>query len=415
MFERETSTLDEGSQTAVALAVAQTLNQTGIDPALLAEHDLEPSKLAQYLLQANAGARHLFSSDEESLYQRIISEASELIVDIASQLPAFTERIFAEVLKRENILLARTEEILEEVRRIRASSQQNNPEAEAARFETEYRRAVVRKLDELELFGVDVSAASRRHRLSVAYVTLSVAQPELVGTTYTNKISREVDPEAEDVDDEDNRYIVAVDAALARTTRLIVRGQAGSGKTTLLQWIAVRSAAQTFEEPLAQWNDTTPFFIRLRQCAQDGLPAPEDFPRLVAPAIAGTMPARWVHNKLQAGRAIMLIDGVDEVAQSLREQVRVWLKELADTYPNVRLIVSSRPHAIGEGWLEHEGFDDAELQPMEPHDINAFIDHWHAAVREELRDEEEKVELVSQSERMKKTVQRTRAIRNLAT
>jgi NACHT conflict system protein/NACHT domain-containing protein/Leucine Rich Repeat (LRR) protein len=415
LFESEASALDEGSQTAVALAVAQTLNQTGIDPALLAEHDLEPSKLAKYLLDADPNLLRQFTQSELALYQRIISESSELIVDIASQLPAFTERTFAEVLKRENILLARTEQILEEVRRIRASSQQNNPEAEAARFEAEYRRAVVRKLDELELFGVDVSAASRRHRLSVAYVTLSVVQPALAGTENTNKISRDVDPEAEDVDDEENRYIVAVDAALARANRLIVRGQAGSGKTTLLQWVAVRSAAQTFEEPLARWNDTTPFFIRLRQCAQDGLPAPEDFPRLVAPAIAGTMPARWVHDKLRSGQAIVLIDGVDEVAQSLREQVRQWLKELAGTYPNARLIVSSRPHAIDEGWLEHEGFDEAELQPMEPHDIGAFIDHWHAAVREELRDEEEKAALVSQAERMKKTVQRTRAIRNLAT
>ena len=116
LFESEASALDEGSQTAVALAVAQTLNQAGIDPALLAEHDLEPSKLAKYLIDAHPAVNRQFSQSELALYQRIISESSELIVDIASQLPAFTERTFAEVLKRENILLARTEQILEEVR-----------------------------------------------------------------------------------------------------------------------------------------------------------------------------------------------------------------------------------------------------------------------------------------------------------
>jgi hypothetical protein len=76
IFESEASALDEGGQTAVALAVAQTLNQAGIDPALLAEHDLEPSKLAKYLLDTDPNLQRQFSQLELALYQRIISESS---------------------------------------------------------------------------------------------------------------------------------------------------------------------------------------------------------------------------------------------------------------------------------------------------------------------------------------------------
>ena len=46
--------------------------------------------------------------------------------------------------------------------------------------------SVVRRLDELELFGVDASSASRRHRLSVAYITLSVQRKSEDRTTEKN-------------------------------------------------------------------------------------------------------------------------------------------------------------------------------------------------------------------------------------
>jgi predicted NACHT family NTPase len=127
------------------------------------------------------------------------------------------------------------------------------------------------------------------------------------------------------------------------------------------------------------------------------------------------MPARWVHDQLDSGRAVVLVDGVDEVPQLQQLAVRQWLKELVETYTKARFIVSSRPHAIEEGWMEREGFDDAELQPMDLPDIYAFIDHWHAAVREELREEEEKANLESLAENLKQVVKRIRPIRNLAT
>jgi hypothetical protein len=415
VFEMEGAHLDESSCTAVALAVAETLNKSSIDAELLAARDLDLTKLVGHLLASHPSATQDLSSAEAALYQRIISESSQYIIDIASQLPTFTERTIAEILKRESQLLAVTNQTLEEVRRIRAESQRVNPEVEAARFETEYRRAVVRKLDELELFGADVSAVSRRHRLSIAYVTLSVEQRTSGYREDLFPMHAKSSIRSKNADDEDGRNIVSAEDALAGSRYLLVRGLAGSGKTTLLQWMAVRSASQSFEGQLADWNNTVPFFIRLRQCVEAGLPAPEDWPRLVTPAITAIMPDHWVHHQLTSGRAIVLVDGVDELPQSQRSAVREWLKELVEAFHDARFIVSSRPHAVEEGWMEREGFDDAELQPMELADISAFIDHWHDAVREGIRDEEEKAELLSLAGHLKGVVQQNRPIRNLAT
>ena len=211
------------------------------------------------------------------------------------------------------------------------------------------------------------------------------------------------------------KSVISVDEALAHSQRLFIRGLAGSGKTTLLQWIAVTSASQSFKKPLENWNDTLPFYIRLRSCVQSGLPAPEAFPKFVTASIAGLAPKGWVHAKLASGRAVLLVDGLDEVPTLQREDVRSWLKDLVDTYPKAYFIITSRPHVLEKGWLDDEGFEHAELQPMALSDIHTFIDHWHAAVAEEVPDAEEKTELPSLAKHLKEEVQQSRAKRDLAT
>jgi len=370
IFETEGAHLDEESRTAIALAVAETLNTAS--SSVLAQHDLAPSELAKYLLAHPSGTQH-FSETEKSLYQRIISESCEYIVDIASQLPAFTERTFAEILKRENQLLDITRQTLEDVHRLR---EQMDPLTRTTQFELEYRRAVIRKLDTLQLFGVDVSAASRRHRLSVAYVTLSVEQKSSPDTIPPVNMQEAILNSLAERKEESGKSIVPVEVALAQSPRLLVRGMAGSGKTTLLQWVAVKAASQSFEGVLAKWNKALPFYISLRYYIEEGLPGPEDFPKFVAQAIVGTMPKRWVHVALDSGRAIVLVDGLDEVPTLQRDAVRIWLQDLVESFPKACFLLTSRPGAVDEDWIdwtESEGFNDAELLPMELPDIHAFI------------------------------------------
>lgn len=288
--------LEESSCEAVAWQVAQTLNETPLDAELLAQRHLEPSKVAKYLLEARPEAMRDFSRAEEALYRRVMTELASAMVDIASQLPNFSERTFGEVLKRQDKLLAVVEGVLAEMRHIREQSQRANPEQAAAIFEERYRSAIVRQLDEVELFGVDLPRASRRHPLSVAYVTLSVTQTVSLGR-HPMMFLRTLNNVDEPIE---RRVTLAVDEALARSRRWLILGAAGSGKTTLLKWMAVRSALGEFKEQLSHWNGYIPFFIRLRQFTQGKWPTPEEFPRLVAPAIAGEMPASWVHEQTKA-------------------------------------------------------------------------------------------------------------------
>ncbi|HLG79217.1 MAG TPA: NACHT domain-containing protein, partial [Ktedonobacteraceae bacterium] len=394
VFEMEGAALDEGSRTAIALAVSETLNTA--TPSLLARHDLEPVEIAQHLLADHPARSYHFSDTEGRLYEQIVGECCQYIVDIASQLPQFTERTFAEILTRERYLVEIADRIVKDIARLRA---QLNPQVEAARFELDYRLTVIRKLDELELFGSDMSVTARKYSLGLAYVSLSLE----------HEIPQPVHEEQDKIDmavamfkgkPQLVRTVADFASVLAESPYLLLRGDAGSGKTTLMQWIAVQSASKTCSPVLATWNDTIPFFIRLRQHVrldQDGeprWPAPESFPGLVAPAIAGAMPPGWVHRQLQEGRALVLVDGIDEVPAPLRPGVYAWLGDLITTYPEARFIVTARPYAASKEDLPvRERLKEAQVLPMTPSAIDEFILQWHRAVAANVQDIQEKQEL----------------------
>ena len=402
-LESEGIRLDEGECTAVALAVAETINKSKLSAGLLAERNLQPKQLAQYMLTSNADLTRNFSAAGAALYERLINESATYVVDIATRFPTFTRDTFEVVLRREDQIIAKADQILSDLQRMR---EELNPMIEAERFEIEYRQSVARNLDVLQLIGVDVSLLNRRHRLSVAYITLSVEQK--ISTPATK-----ADTSAEEVREDLGDTIIPVDSALASSRRLLIRGLAGSGKTTLLQWIAVKAATKSFDGRLSEWNDAIPFYIRLRHYAHSKLPGPEAFLDFAAPIIAGTMPERWIHTILGSGRAIILIDGVDEVSASQREEVHTWLRDLVETYNKAVFIVTSRP--CHRRWMNHEEFREAELQPLGLADIYSFIDHWHNAVREELQENLEKAQLEPLAEYLKEQVKSNRTLCTLAT
>ena len=169
------------------------------------------------------------------------------------------------------------------------------------------------------------------------------------------------------------------ESALARFPRTLLRGQAGSGKSTLLRWIAVTAARGGFSGDLADWNGHIPFLIKLRSHADGKFPQPEDF---VAGPLAGLMPPGWVHRMLGQGRAVLLVDGVDELTPARRPHVRQWLRHLLTAYPSVRAIISSRPAAAETRWLSAEGFSPVILEPMGPAQVRELVHQWHKAIRQ---------------------------------
>jgi energy-coupling factor transporter ATP-binding protein EcfA2 len=391
-LEVEFGGLPENERAAAVLGVADAIERAGVTSDLLLSQDLDPLRLEAHVRAAAPGGREQLIPAAWVLYDHLLREACNYAVEIAVTLPPFASQAARESLRRETEIIDLIQMVLSKLPEP-ALAGRDGEDADA-RFETQYRRSLTRLLDRLELFGLDVSPLSKRYALSVAYITLSASDPEAG-------------------EDAEAAY-VRVNEALAGNRRMLVRGEAGSGKTTLLQWLAVTSARQSFVDALGDWNGTVPFFVQLRRHAGGELPAPEHFLDDATPNLSGMMPTGWVHRQLNDGRALVLIDGVDELPEDERQRAREWLLDLTGTFEDARYVVTSRPTAP-EDWLADGAFGHCMLQPMTLADVDSFIDHWHDAIRAALPDEADQAELSRLGTALKVTLRGRSPVRRLAT
>jgi hypothetical protein len=396
LLDVEFGGLGAGERAAAVWAVEQTVNSAPLGPSLILATELDPEQLEAALRETNPGATRDLAPAGAAFYDFLLREVSNYIVELATTLPSFERRTWSEVLKRESEILSLVHTVLERLPAAQAIQMASQDEV----FEDRYGRAVARKLDKLELFGVTLASPQARYSLSVAYISLTAS---LTSAESNGDHTQASDP-----------LLLKVEQALGPHSRLLIRGEAGSGKTTLLQWLAVKSARREFEDPLAEWNSFVPFLIRLRRWVGVSMPAPSDFITEVAANISSAMPHGWVQRILDQGRALVLIDGLDELPEHERAAARDWLRDLCDEFPDSRFIATSRPAAVGEAFLDEAHFVASELQPMTVPDMNRFVDHWHKAAAKEGLDASGELELGEMAAELKELVRTRPPLRNLA-
>ncbi|MEV1026920.1 NACHT domain-containing protein [Streptomyces sp. NPDC050264] len=350
---------------AVADALELTLYALGdLDLDDVQAVDLGHAELAARLHEQAGGDRlvRLLSQDATALYNRLLDSACVNILHFFTQRSPFVARTLVEQSRRLRELIDRTDILIE-----RLGSQS----ADDAGFEARYASHIARKHSSLTIYGIDLDQ-SRQWPLDTAYLSLQAAhQPErtLTGTPWEEE--RWTQPLSQ-----------PVEQALSGHARVLLRGVAGSGKTTLVQWLAVATARQSrLSGELAHLIGRVPFVLPLRTLTRKGaaLPPPADFLRAVGSPLTGAQPSRWADRVLAAGRALLLIDGIDEIPEGERPRARAWLTDLLSAYPDNLCLVTSRPSAVRNDWLGSEDFTDLTLAPMRRENTAVFVARWHEA------------------------------------
>ncbi|MFC4564576.1 NACHT domain-containing protein [Nocardiopsis mangrovi] len=377
-LEHEFRGLPDNEREAAVLAVADTFERADLDNRALFEQDLDPLFLERHLRRWTPRITRDLGSAAVGVYDRVLPECCAYVMATLKTLPDFHAEAFTELLRRDRIILDQLAEILD--RLPRAGAEEDATDATEAAFVTAYRRKAAERWDVLELFGTD--AHTRAYPLTVAYLSLNVSFPSSFADADTDADSRSIGWERR------RGGVQRVEEALSGADRLFLRGPAGAGKTTLLHWLAVRASREDFPDELASWRGLIPFVIPLRRYVDQDLPEPEEFIRTTGRHLAAEAPRGWIHRVLDAGRAVLLVDGVDELPGPQRENARRWLRDLVRDYPRCRFVVTSRPAAAGEDWLAREDFVSAELEPLRDADISAFIRSWYEAVRSDTADAE---------------------------
>ncbi|SFG66838.1 NACHT domain-containing protein [Streptomyces mirabilis] len=350
------ATVPEHERQAAVAAVQDTFAAVGpIDADRLFAADLEPDRLAGELRRPVAD----LAERARDLYEELLQLCCAHLVEQLTAHPTFAARAAVEHTRRTGALL-------------RERPVEGSAGEAVLDFEQRYADFIAGSHSRLELFGVTLGGRRRAEwPLDTAYISLAVSdertdEPHREGFGVPSGTSTPV----------------KVEEALAGCDRLVLRGPAGSGKSTLVQWLALNAARQSFGPELTDLNRCVPFVLRLRSFhTPDGLPMPEDF--LTASGIPLRAPQGWAEELLANGRALVLVDGVDEVPPRLRNRTEHWLKSLLTAFPRARYVVTTRPSAVPEDWLATQNFMVHSLLPMNHDDTRAFIRHWHDATRRE--------------------------------
>ncbi len=173
--------------------------------------------------------------------------------------------------------------------------------------------------------------------------------------------------------DIEEKHIAGIQA-VETYSKLRVLGKPGSGKTTFLQYLAIQCNRGEFAA------DQIPIFISLRALSEESRRNDEFslFYYLHQVLFSGKRSnLAALETLLQAGRVLLLLDGMDEV---LSQDITVVLKEIrkfSEKYHKNRLIASCR---TASQKLQLRGFTDVEIAPFTQTQITTFAQKWFVAL-----------------------------------
>ncbi|WP_282792179.1 NACHT domain-containing protein [Streptomyces sp. CC224B] len=357
--------------------------------------ELGHEELAVHLRRAASAAsgdpaRDL-TADAAYFYERLLTTTCLHVLNFFSQRSTFVAHTLVRQSRRQAELVAKVDELIR---------RDPLPGAEDAAFEQRYLEYVTKKHGKLTIFGIDLANSPGKWPLDAAYMSLlATGHAQHLGDVRVGEEWHKVFEARLDAAPR------PADQALATHDRVLLRGEAGSGKTTLVQWLAVSAArqdagarnagaldsgARDAADRMAYLHDRVPYVLPLRTLTRHGgrLPVPKDFLSAVGCPLAGAQPDGWEARVLGAGRALLLVDGIDEVPDAERARTRAWLADLMDAFPGNRWLVTSRPSAVRDDWLADEDFTELTLAPMSGPEVAAFIGRWHAAARTGVPEED---------------------------
>ncbi|MDX6744485.1 NACHT domain-containing protein [Actinocorallia sp. A-T 12471] len=171
---------------------------------------------------------------------------------------------------------------------------------------------------------------------------------------------------------------------------LAVIGSPGSGKTTLVRHTALALS----EPPGPPWRRAfrrarrVPVLLYLRGhtaaiLSGDARGLPEV--AVAAPWLRGAVEADWLAGHLEAGRCVVLLDGLDEVADEAdRRRVVAWVRDQIARYPGNAFVVTSRRHGYESNPLPNA--DVLQVQRFTADQVAEFLHGWYRAVERRARE-----------------------------
>jgi len=279
-------------------------------------------------------------------------------------------------------------------------------------LESRYRALALKACDIIDLVNLPEDDRHLAHqelqvrRLYVALrMRLEVQAGDQVDDTTLAALERRRAPgwggSARDGAEKDNR--VSLGERLGAVRRLVVLGDPGAGKSTLLRWLATAYLLRLQAVP--EWRDLPdiaslpdtdwlPILIRCRDLPTeaDTLDAMlhHSLRRTELPESQCEPLRQLLRTKLEAGEALLLVDGLDEITDpGARARFADQLVAIHRSIEKAPMVVTSRIVGYREmGYRIRAGFEHLTVADLSKEDKDDFARRWCALTeRAERRDE----------------------------
>jgi len=261
-----------------------------------------------------------------------------------------------------------------------------------------YRRVLAQASRNLPLRGVDLGASDPtggQQRLDLAQVYVDLDTKTQVPLAEEKKRRRDL------FDERETRPLGALEATVSNRC-LVILGDPGSGKSTFLSHLALCLAAYGLE-PEGPQSECQDWLARLPGWPEEeanALPIPvvlRDFARWLPEDVKRAEPrhlwdfilsrleaqnlafaAEPLHQALEEGKAVVLLDGLDEIpSRAQRTFIRDAVVAFAGRYPQSRLVITCRTLSYQEPAWQLGGLPAFELAPLDEEKIDRFIGAWY--------------------------------------
>lgn len=167
--------------------------------------------------------------------------------------------------------------------------------------------------------------------------------------------------------------------------RLAILGAPGSGKTTLMRYLTLMYAYRKPRDLHPHAPQWIPALLYLRevysQILQNNEISLADLLTSWVQNLQKTDPLKpptgWFAKQLRRNRCLVLLDGLDEVAdETQRQQISRWVDQQMKEYPETPFILTSRPLGYEKAQLA-EPVTVLEVEPLDDEQIKQFIQNWY--------------------------------------
>ncbi|MBD2177946.1 NACHT domain-containing NTPase [Pseudanabaena sp. FACHB-1998] len=180
--------------------------------------------------------------------------------------------------------------------------------------------------------------------------------------------------------------------AVEEFQKLVVLGKPGAGKTTFMKYLAMSCLGDRFH------GELVPIFVTLKAYAEErGQPTLENY--ILTEFQKRDVAADMVKRLLKDGRALILLDGLDEVKKEDDRRVKQDIDQFSRDWLKNRFAITCR---IAAREYQFEKFTEVEVADFDDGQIETFVNNW-------FRERDE-----SKAERLLERLQGNKPVKELA-